>query len=360
MAKLFSELELRGVLIFLPLAGLFVVGIFLVSRRSSEGAAREAEAKMKPQTVVADTLRLVPFDPNEVEYEELLTFGIPKKAAVGLIRYREFGKVYRIPEDVALCYEISDSLYQCLKPYIRIGSQYAPQPRREYVPWERKDEESIPLSPFRVDTVGAEYLRATLGWTYKQAAAFLQWRRINDPRSQQELAECFLLRDSLAEVIAPYVIFPEGKPDLLLRPLEINRADSAALRSVVGIGEKTVMAILRYRDRLGGFYSVEQLAEVRGVMESNYEKILQQIYCDSCEIRKIDINFAASQELTGHPYIEPKALRRLLNRRQLKGGWSTAEEFLKDDILKPEEAARLVPYLRFGMVSGQTENSEID
>ena len=54
------------------------------------------------------------------------------------------------------------------------------------------------------------------------------------------------------------------------------------------IGEKTVVSIIGYRDRLGGFLRAEQLAEVPGVTERNYEKILKQIYCDSCEIRKID------------------------------------------------------------------------
>ena len=36
-------------------------------------------------------------------------------------------------------------------------------------------------------------------------------------------------------------------------------------RSVVGIGPRTVVAIMHYRERLGGFVRAEQLAEVPGV-----------------------------------------------------------------------------------------------
>ena len=93
---------------------------------------------------------------------------------------------------------------------------------------------------------------------------------------------------------------------------------------------------------------MEQLAEIPGVTESNYEKILKQIYCDSCKIRKIDINFADPKILGRHPYIAPRVLRKLLKTRQLKGGWSTAEELIDDNILTREEAARLAPYLEFG------------
>ena len=129
--------------------------------------------------------------------------------------------------------------------------------------------------------------------------------------------------------------------------LELNGADSAALRGVIGIGEKTVAAILDYRRRLGGFHSVAQLSEVRGVTESNFERIVQQIYCESCKIQKIDINFASPDKLRGHPYLPPATLRKLLSKRQLKGGWRTVEELIDDHIITRREALRLAPYLRF-------------
>ena len=48
----------------------------------------------------------------------------------------------------------------------------------------------------------------------------------------------------------------------------------------------------------------------------------------------------------------PATLRKLLKARQLKGGWSTAEELIEQHIMTREEAARLAPYLVFGTQSG--------
>jgi len=95
---------------------------------------------------------------------------------------------------------------------------------------------------------------------------------------------------------------------------------------------------------------------VRGVTESNYERILKQISVDSCRISKIDINFATPKALAEHPYIAPRTLRKILKRRQLKGGWSTLEEMIEDGILTREEADRLHPYLRFGVRTTQNDD----
>lgn len=347
MAKLFSEREIRAVAIFLPLAALVILGFALARPKADPEAARRAERQMEAPT---DTLRPVPFDPNTADYDELRALGLTPREAVSLLKYRATGKVFRIPEDVALCYGIGDSLFRRLRPYIRIARRYAIAPH-EYRTGRVIRETIIP-EPFRIDTVSARYLRAIGALSKRQAEAFIRWRDLSGIYDMEEFRACYVVNDSVATALEPYIIFPERETHPMEQPVELNTADSAALRSVVGIGPKTVSAIMRYRDRLGGFHRVEQLAEVRGVTESNYERILQQIYCDSCKIRKIDINFATPNELARHPYLAPHTLRRLLKHRQLKGGWSTAEEMIEDHILTPQEAARLAPYLQFMSGSG--------
>jgi competence ComEA-like helix-hairpin-helix protein len=171
----------------------------------------------------------------------------------------------------------------------------------------------------------------------------------------EEVRACYVIDDSVATALEPYILFPERDLTPWESPVELNTADSARLRKVVGIGEKTVVRILAYRARLGGFYRVEQLAEVQGVTETNFEKILQQIWCDSNEISKIDINFAAPSRMEGHPYLPPRTLRRLLKQRQLKGGWTCTQELVEQNILTHEEAERLAPYLVFGVQATKSE-----
>ena len=346
MSRFFSEREVRAVVFFVPLAGLFLLGALWLRPKTDPQVAEAIERELEER---ADSAELFLFDPNTADYDDLRRLGLSKREAVSLLKYRSAGKVFRIPEDVALCYGFTDSLYRRLAPWIRIGREYAIEKhsykRPERV--QRAEVPRLPLEPFGIDTVGAAWLRATGLLSKRQAEAFVRWRNLAGLRDMEEVRELRYVSDSVAGVIGRYAVFPERKPDRTAEPVEINRADSAALRSVYGIGEKTVTAILEYRERLGGFCRAEQLAEVPGVTEANYEKILRQICCDSCEIRKIDINFAAPDRLRGHPYLPPRTLRKLLKKRQLKGGWSTLGELVEDHILTPEEAARLAPYLRF-------------
>lgn len=353
MPRFFSEREIRAVAVFLPLAVLVIAAVVLIRPKADPEAARRIEREYEKRQQTTDSIVMRHFDPNTASFDELLALGLSKYEAVSLLKYRAAGKVFRIPEDLTLCYGINDSLYRRLRPWIRIGRKYAIAPQ-EFRSGRILPE---PLAPvrFRIDTVSARYLRAIGALSKRQAETFIRWRDLHGIYDMEELRECFVVSDSVAEALEPYVIFPERKAPPIEEPIEINSADSATLRSVVGIGSRTVETIMRYRERLGGFVRVEQLAEVPGVTESNYEKILKQIYCDSCKIRKIDINFASPKTLGRHPYIAPQTLRRLLKQRQLKGGWSTAEELIEQNILTREEAARLAPYLQFGSHSGSAD-----
>lgn len=347
MANFFSEREIRAAAIFLPLAGLLMLALAIARPKTDPEAARQAEAAMELR---ADSILLAPFDPNTADRGELLRLGLSNHEAVSLLKYRAAGKVFRIPEDLTLCYGISDSTYRRLEPYIRIGRKYAIAPR-EYRTG-RLLPEPMPPVPFRIDTVGTRYLRAIGALSKRQAESFVRWRDLHGIYDMEELRECYVVSDSVAAALEPYVIFPDRTPRPIERPVELNTADSATLRGISGIGEKTVTAILHYRERLGGFHRPEQLAEVPGVTERNYERILKQISCDSFQIRKIDINFAGPKELGRHPYITPQALRKLLKARQLKGGWSNAEELIEQNIMTREETERLSAYLVFGHRSG--------
>ena len=347
MKPLFTEREIRAAAIFLPLA-LLALGCLLLARPKPDmEAVRRAEERAEQGR---DTLRPRPFDPNTVTYEQLRAMGLTQTEAASLLRYRSYDKVFRIPEDVAACYGIDDSLYRLLAPHIRIARRYAKTP--EGYGRDRKITNPIPPSPFRVDTVSARYLQAIGALTHRQARTFVKWRDTHPITDMEELRKCYAIDDSVAQALEPYLIFDRPEPAAPLYPIELNDADSATLVRADGIGEKTAGRIVRYRERLGGYVRPEQLTEVEGITERNYEKILRQICCDSCRIKKIHINFATSEELRRHPYMTPPLLRKILKTRQLKGGWSTPEAFNEENGLKPGEAARLAPYLSFAPPGG--------
>ena len=307
-----------------------------------------AEERLEPDS-------LFEFDPNTVDYHTLLRLGFKRNEALGIIKYRARGKRFEIKEDLASCYTVSEEMYRRLEPYIVIGEEFALRPFAQHdyptrtfdsTRRARYKRDTLPLVLFRLDTASVGYL-SQIGFSVRQAEVLVKYRDMRGGlRSIDEVAECYVVSDEMIERLQPYLIF-EAKEPTTPTLLELNRADSAALVAIRGIGAKTAAAIIDYRRRLGGFYRVEQLSEVRGITEQNYERIVQQIWCDSCEIQKISVIFAPAERLAEHPYLPPRTLRKLLKQRQLKGGWTTIEEMIDEKIFTVDEAARIAPYLRF-------------
>ncbi|MCI8292677.1 MAG: ComEA family DNA-binding protein [Hespellia sp.] len=59
--------------------------------------------------------------------------------------------------------------------------------------------------------------------------------------------------------------------------VSLNRAGKEALMTLPGIGETKAAAILSYREKNGGFRSVEELMQVEGIKEGTYEKLKEYI-----------------------------------------------------------------------------------
>lgn len=348
-----AKQHIRGVLLLLPLVVAIIV-VMMVARPKD----RYSDPETRPNTEQierCDTVAFREFDPNTADYRTLVAAGLPRDIAVGIIRWREAGKVYRVKEDLALCYNMTDSLYFLLEPYIIIGKEYQFQPKE----FESKTNETvsatIEVRPFSLDTVGTSYLQG-IGFTRRQAELVIKYRdMIGGYRSIEEFEECYAVDSAMAARLRPYLIFPPR--DTLKRydkervelPIELNSADSVMLCRVSGIGAKSASHILFYRELLGGYHSVSQILELKVVTEENFQRILPQIYCDSAKIKKININFARPKELEVHPYISNRMLRQIINNRELKGGWSNLEEMIEDDIFSAEEAARIAPYLDFSI-----------
>lgn len=60
---------------------------------------------------------------------------------------------------------------------------------------------------------------------------------------------------------------------ILGRPIPLNRASAEDLDRLPGIGPGLAQRILEYRETRGGFSSLDDLKEVRGIKEKTFEKI---------------------------------------------------------------------------------------
>ena len=356
--------RITGAIVLIVMVLAITLAIVVINRVEYNQIADNSSAT----TPVTESRSLFSFDPNTVTYDELLALGFEKQTAVSILKYRSRGKIFEIPEEFALCYGVTDSAFRALRPYITIGEKFRPKPKSYAVDstkyrqqdslravrsrqWEAKIARRTPhpYEPFRIDTVGIAYLQ-TIGFSYRQAEGVIEYRDsgADGIRNMAELSDCWAVSPEMADSLARYIIFPEPKP--YGGKIEINSADSATLVSVRGIGPKTAAAIVRYRELLGGYVSIDQLSELKCVTSENFARFSKQIYCDSCVFSKIDINFAPASELELHPYMTRKAINRIIQLRKSKGGWKSFEEIVNDNIFTEEQAKSLVPYLHFGTI----------
>lgn len=287
------------------------------------------------------TFRNIPFDPNALSAEGFYELGcFSARQAEALVEYRERLGGFRSLLEVADCYLIDSALFAQMKPYIMLQ----PSTIGSASGRATKAFRNIPFDP---NTLSAEGFYELGCFSARQAEALVEYReRRGGFRSELEWRDCYLI-DSL--------LWEQTKEYLRLSPLprkriDLNSADSLTLVGVEGIGPRTASDILLYRQRLGGYYSVAQLLDLRVVTKENYELFAEEFWCDSCKIRKIDINFAPPKELAAHPYITTPRLRKILKTRQTKGGWKGLEEFKNDDIFEEEVRAKLAPYFQFTSV----------
>ena len=112
-----------------------------------------------------------------------------------------------------------------------------------------------------------------------------------------------------------------------------------------GIGSKLAYRITNFRDKLGGFYSVEQIKETYGLADSTFQKIKPYLNVNADAIKKMNINTATKEELKVHPYIKWNLANAIVEYRTQHGNYKNLQE-LKNIVLIDDEAFnKILPYL---------------
>ena len=126
--------------------------------------------------------------------------------------------------------------------------------------------------------------------------------------------------------------------------IDVNTADSLLLESLPGIGPALAGRIIKYRNKLGGFYTREQLKEVWGLPDSVFHKVKEKvIFSDNAN--KININTADFLKLKSHPYIGYKLANTIINYRNQHGNFKSLEDIQKIILIDEKMFNRLSHYL---------------
>lgn len=129
--------------------------------------------------------------------------------------------------------------------------------------------------------------------------------------------------------------------------VELNTADTAELKQLTGIGSYFARQIVYYRDKLGGYHSVEQLLEIKNFTPEKLDRIRQNLTIDKSKIRQIAVNWATVEKLDRHPYINFYQAKAIFEKRK-KREFSSIDDLKGIPQLTEKDLERIAPYLKFG------------
>lgn len=286
-----SDRQVIVTLLCIIVAALAII-YFTDSRQEDEesplqevAAPKSSKYKRQPKSYTYDQGQprqpeLFPFDPNTADSTQLLRLGLQPWQVVNIYKYRAAGGIYRKPRDFARLYGLTLKEYRRLEPYIRISEEN--QPAENY---------------------------------------FYKYEPIEG-------------RDT---VKYPIKLQPEER-------IVLNRADTAQLRKVPGIGSYFARKIVDYRERLGGYYRVQQLLEIEDFPETAVSFF---IIPDDTPFRKMNINRLSLNDLKRHPYINFYQARDIVEYRRLHGRLESLQQLKLLPDFTPEAIERLEPYVEY-------------
>ena len=130
-----------------------------------------------------------------------------------------------------------------------------------------------------------------------------------------------------------------------VQQVDINASDTTAWIALPGIGSKLATRIVNFRDKLGGFHSVLQVAETYGVADSTFQKIKPYLEAGNTSVKKININTADVNTLTAHPYIKWNIANAIIQYRQQHGDFKSIDDIKKIHIIDQDIYQKIAPYL---------------
>lgn len=135
-----------------------------------------------------------------------------------------------------------------------------------------------------------------------------------------------------------------ARPEKKVVIVNINEADTSEFISLPGIGNKLAARIVNFRDKLGGFYSVEQIKETYGLPDSTFQKIKASLQL-SGSVKKLNVNTATKDELKVHPYIRWNLANAIVEYRNQHGNFKSLDELKNIAVIDKATFEKIVHYL---------------
>lgn len=226
--------------------------------------------------------------------------------------------------------------------------------------------EDTPVSLFVFDPNKADSIELSrLGLPVHVVRNILKYRQKGGSfKTPESFSRIYGLEQDLFEQLKPYirivkpkvaeskkvdtvVLVKESKVKAFKYPegtlVDVNVADTTELKKIPGIGSGIAKAIVVYRNRLGGFYSLEQLAEIEYITPS----LMKWFKLEEPLVRPLKINEVGLETLRAHPYLNFYQARIIVEHRRKKGSIKSLSQLSLYEEFTEKDLERLSAYFKF-------------
>ena len=230
-----------------------------------------------------------------------------------------------------------------------------------------KRDEKPKMYPFNPNFI-SDYKGYKLGLSVQEIDRLFAFRKQNKyVNSAIEFQNVTKISDSLLNVISPYFKFPNWvknkessnnytkeyiekknpKKERIV-VLDINQATQKDLMKIYGIGEALSIRILKQKESLGGFVSMEQMSDVWGLSPEVVSELNLHFKVSVLpKFKKIPINDASLKELSQFPYFRYALAKQIVTYRSMNGNIDNIEDLSKIKDFPIEKAKIISLYLEF-------------
>ena len=222
------------------------------------------------------------------------------------------------------------------------------------------------IYPFNPNFI-TDYKGYKLGMSVSEIDRLLAFRKENKyVNSPQEFQAVTKVSDSLLNAISPYFKFPDwvnnkkkfatykkypytafAKKEKIVI-IDINKASQEDLIKIYGIGEAISLRILKFKESLGGFVSMEQMNDVWGLSPEVIENLNSHFkVLTPPNVKKVDINNASIKELSQFPYFNYQIAKQIVTFRSMNGDFKKVDDLTKIKGLSIDKANIIALYLGF-------------
>lgn len=320
----FSKNELRGLFV---LIGICMSLILVLMVGHCTGRQRDVIVVYPLNNLVSDTSEKLTFvDTLHLNYAsvtEMDKFGFSDRLIINVLKYREAGGFFKSFKDFAKTYGFDSALLTG-----RMGLLNYDHRPGHFKSITRFNERS-PKTYIHLYYSTAGEMRA-MGCPDNYADTILRLRnqyylsgtiKVDSLLGMDAVSFMAFIR---SRILANKVKIVEETMEVAV--VELNRADTADLLKVKGIGRYLADRILDYRKHLGGYVDVNQLLEVRGVSPDLMVQLRGCFIVDTTIVRTIPLNTSGVERLRNHPYVSFYLAKEIVERRRVKGRYTDVSQ----------------------------------